>query len=56
MTVDPNDPAFSDPTKPIGPVYEEAEARQLAENTIGLLNLMVSISVVWFLAHNQQGL
>lgn len=31
MTVDPNDPAFSDPTKPIGPVYEEAEARQLAE-------------------------
>ncbi|MCG9684643.1 carbamate kinase [Vibrio sp. Isolate23] len=31
MTVDPNDPAFADPTKPIGPVYEEAEARELAE-------------------------
>ncbi|MDA0143524.1 carbamate kinase [Vibrio sp. RW] len=31
MTVDPNDPAFSDPTKPIGPIYEEAEARELAE-------------------------
>ena len=31
MSVDPNDPAFSDPTKPIGPVYGEAEARELAE-------------------------
>ncbi len=31
MTVDPNDPAFAAPTKPIGPIYEEAEARELAE-------------------------
>lgn len=31
MTIDPNDPAFADPTKPIGPIYEEAEARELAE-------------------------
>ncbi|MFA0143834.1 carbamate kinase [Vibrio kanaloae] len=31
MTVDQNDPAFADPTKPIGPIYEEAEARELAE-------------------------
>ncbi|MGR5065374.1 carbamate kinase [Photobacterium sp. DNB22_13_2] len=31
MTVDPNDPAFADPTKPIGPVYGEAEAREMAE-------------------------
>ncbi|KMV29981.1 carbamate kinase [Photobacterium swingsii] len=31
MTVDPADPAFADPTKPIGPVYQEAEARDLAE-------------------------
>ena len=31
MTVDPNDPAFRDPTKPIGPVYNEQEARELAE-------------------------
>lgn len=31
MTVDPKDPAFADPTKPIGPIYEEAEARELAE-------------------------
>ncbi|PSW15085.1 carbamate kinase [Photobacterium sanctipauli] len=31
MTVDPNDPAFADPTKPIGPVYQEAEAREMAE-------------------------
>ncbi|PJC85915.1 carbamate kinase [Vibrio sp. HA2012] len=31
MTVNPADPAFANPTKPIGPVYEEAEARVLAE-------------------------
>ncbi|MCD9464469.1 carbamate kinase [Photobacterium phosphoreum] len=31
MLVDPQDPAFTDPTKPIGPVYQEAEARELAE-------------------------
>ncbi|WCE30045.1 carbamate kinase [Vibrio sp. SCSIO 43137] len=31
MTVDPKDPAFADPTKPIGPIYEEAEAREMAE-------------------------
>ncbi len=29
--VPPDDPAFEDPTKPIGPFYEEAEARDLAE-------------------------
>ncbi|CAH0529809.1 carbamate kinase [Vibrio hippocampi] len=31
MTVDPMDTAFNDPTKPIGPIYEEEEARELAE-------------------------
>ncbi|MGF1727847.1 carbamate kinase [Photobacterium nomapromontoriensis] len=31
MTVDPSDPAFANPTKPIGPIYEESEARTLAE-------------------------
>ncbi|MBU6950139.1 carbamate kinase [Hahella sp. HN01] len=30
VEVDPNDPAFQHPTKPIGPVYEEAEAEALA--------------------------
>ncbi|MGP1256582.1 MAG: carbamate kinase [Kiloniellales bacterium] len=30
IEVDPADPAFEDPTKFIGPVYEEAEARRLA--------------------------
>jgi carbamate kinase len=30
IEVDPNDPAFKDPTKFIGPVYEEAEAKRLA--------------------------
>lgn len=31
VEVDRNDPAFSNPTKPIGPVYEKAEAEQLAK-------------------------
>jgi carbamate kinase len=31
VTVDPADPAFSDPSKPIGPFFEPAEARQMAE-------------------------
>jgi carbamate kinase len=30
VVVDHDDPAFSQPTKPIGPVYNEAEARRLA--------------------------
>ncbi len=30
IEVDPDDPAFRKPSKPIGPVYEEAEARELA--------------------------
>lgn len=29
--VDPHDPAFQHPTKPIGPVYSEAEAKRVAE-------------------------
>jgi carbamate kinase len=31
VEVDPGDPAFRDPTKPIGPVLDEAAARRLAE-------------------------
>jgi len=31
VEVDPDDPAFQNPTKPIGPVYTEEEARQLQE-------------------------
>jgi carbamate kinase len=30
VEVDPDDPAFKNPTKPIGPVYPEAESRRLA--------------------------
>jgi carbamate kinase len=30
VEVDPADPAFRNPSKPIGPVYEEADARRLA--------------------------
>ena len=30
VRVDPEDPAFADPTKPIGPVYDEDEAQRLA--------------------------
>ena len=29
--VDPNDPAFQNPTKPVGPVYEKEEAERLAK-------------------------
>jgi carbamate kinase len=31
IEVDPNDPAFGDPTKPIGPVYEQDESERLAQ-------------------------
>jgi carbamate kinase len=31
VTVDPADPAFASPSKPIGPFFEAAEARRLAE-------------------------
>ena len=31
IEVDPDDPAFENPTKPIGPVYDEEEAGKLAE-------------------------
>ncbi|RSD30993.1 carbamate kinase [Vibrio pectenicida] len=31
ITVDPDDPAFLNPTKPIGPIYSQNEARELAE-------------------------
>jgi carbamate kinase len=31
IEVDRDDPAFGDPTKPIGPIYDEAEANRLAE-------------------------
>lgn len=30
ICVDPNDPAFSNPTKPIGPIYDKATAEKLA--------------------------
>jgi carbamate kinase len=31
IEVDQADPAFADPTKPIGPIYDEAEAKRLAD-------------------------
>jgi carbamate kinase len=30
IEVDPKDPAFQDPTKPIGPIYDQAESERLA--------------------------
>ena len=33
VEVDPADPGFANPTKPIGPVYEKDEARQIAGRT-----------------------
>ena len=35
VTVDPADPAFGAPSKPIGPFFEPAEARQLAKRGAG---------------------
>ncbi len=32
VEVDPDDPAFENPTKPIGPVYSEEEAKRLAKD------------------------
>jgi carbamate kinase len=32
VEVDPSDPAFSNPTKPIGPLFEPDEARRIADN------------------------
>ena len=32
VEVDPDDPAFDNPTKPIGPVYSEVEAKRLAKD------------------------
>jgi carbamate kinase len=32
VEVDPDDPAFGDPTKFVGPIYDEAEARALADD------------------------
>ena len=31
IVVDPHDPAFANPTKPVGPVYEEEEALRIAD-------------------------
>jgi carbamate kinase len=31
IEVDPDDPAFGDPTKPIGPIYTEADSKQLGD-------------------------
>lgn len=36
VTVDPDDPAFSHPTKPIGAFYDEKTARRMMEETPGL--------------------
>jgi carbamate kinase len=32
IEVDPNDPAFEDPTKPIGPIYDKEESERLAKD------------------------
>ncbi len=41
VEVDINDPAFKNPTKPIGPVYTKEEAERLQKKKIGLSHKMV---------------
>ena len=40
VEVDPNDPAFQNPTKFVGPVYEKEEADRLAQEKAGSSNRM----------------
>ncbi len=37
VIVDRNDPAFTDPTKPIGPFYNEAQAREVSREKPGIV-------------------
>ncbi len=45
IEVDPNDPAFADPTKFIGPVYEEAEAKRSRRRRTGRSRRMATSGV-----------
>lgn len=53
VEVDINDPAFKNPTKPIGPVYTKEEAERLAKEKIGLSHKMVINIVVLCQVHCQ---
>lgn len=53
VEVDINDPAFKNPTKPIGPVYTKEEAERLAKEKIGLSHKMVINIVALCQAHYQ---
>lgn len=47
VEVDAKDPAFQNPTKPIGPVYAKAEAEQLAAEKAGPSPPMATNTAVW---------
>ena len=47
VQVDPEDPAFANPTKFIGPVYEEVEARALAAEKHWSVKPTASSSAAW---------
>ncbi len=57
VEVDPADPAFQQPSKPIGPVYTQAEAKRLAADfrskKAGASPPTVSIFVGWSPARNR---
>ncbi len=53
VEVDAKDPAFQNPSKPIGPVYEKAEAEKLAAEKAGPSPRTVTNSAAWWPALGQ---
>ncbi len=52
VEVDANDPAFSNPTKYIGPIYDHAQTQVLQAEKAGFSKQMVTLSAGSYLLHN----
>ena len=55
IEVDRDDPAFDNPTKPIGPIYREDEAANLARGRVGCSSQMAPASDGWCLRRHLAG-
>ena len=55
IEVDRDDPAFGEPTKPIGPIYDETEASALARTRAGPSSPTAPASGGWFLRRHHSG-